>query len=157
MKAGALERVFLPFGSHVCSAERVRWSSYHLAGRCAGLHRRTDVLTTWQAHVQRVRSSGCSTYLFPGIPAALSECVGACVVFSDISQECAQSRARAEHSRSNACFHHMWAVLSGRVLLPFERQRACLRERERKRERERQRERERGKETRREKGEDKAD
>ena len=121
VKAGALERVFLPFGSHVCSAERVRscGSSYHLAGRCAGLRRRTDVLTTWQAYAQRVRSSGCSTYLFPGVPAALSECVGACVVIIDILQECAQSRARAEHARSNACSHHMWAVLSGRVFLPF--------------------------------------
>ena len=136
--------MFLPFGSHVCSAERVRscGSSYHLAGRCARRRRRTDVLTTWQAYAQRVRSSWGSTYLFPGVPAALSECVGACVVISAISQECAQSRARSEHARSNACSHHMWAVLSGRVFLPFERQRARLRETERERERERDTERE---------------
>ena len=45
---GALERVFLPLGGHVCSSERVHLSgcAYHLAGMCAG------ALTIWQACVQ---------------------------------------------------------------------------------------------------------
>ena len=54
--AGAREQVFLPFGRHVCRAERVHVSgcSYHLAGVCAVLNGCTcaGVLTIWQACVQ---------------------------------------------------------------------------------------------------------
>ena len=56
MLSNARERVFLPFGRHVCSAERVRVSgcSYHLAGMCAEPSgcARAGVLTIWLAWVQ---------------------------------------------------------------------------------------------------------
>ena len=52
-RAGVLQRVFLPFGTHVCSAERVH-CSYHLACVCAVTSGCTSagVLTIWHACVQ---------------------------------------------------------------------------------------------------------
>ena len=56
-KAGALQRVSLPFGMRVCSAERMHLSgcSYHLARVCAVLSGCTSagVLSIWPACVQR--------------------------------------------------------------------------------------------------------
>ena len=65
-KAGALQRVFFPFGTRVCSAKRVHLSgwSYHLARVCAALSGCTSagVLTIWHACVcVCAAQSGCTS------------------------------------------------------------------------------------------------